>query len=221
MTKADWPLYVAPMAAFGVLSSLDTMLPHGFYPYHYAAKIVVVAVLTWLCSRKWKSELRWDAKAVVLGVVVGLVGLGLWLVLDHLQPAALTFGPKRVGYNPFTEITNPTLRAVFIGFRFFGLALIVPIIEEVFWRSFLLRFLTDQEKWIKLDLTAFTPAAFAAVAVAFAIPHPEWLAALAYAILVGGLLRYSKSLLACIVAHGVTNGALGIYVLMTGAWKYW
>jgi len=35
------------------------------------------------------------------------------------------------------------------------------------------------------------------------------------------LLRSTRSLLACIVAHGVTNLSLGIYVLTTGNWKYW
>lgn len=55
---ADWPLYVAPMAAFLVLSSLEGVLPHAYYPYFYAVKIVLVTVLTVLCSRKWRSELR-------------------------------------------------------------------------------------------------------------------------------------------------------------------
>jgi len=220
MTRSSWPYYVAPMAAFLVLGSLEGALPRSSYPFVYAAKVLIVGILTILCSKTWRTQLKWNVKAIGIGLVAGLLGLGLWLGLDALQPAGLALG-KRTAYNPFEAIADPNLRYSFIAMRFVGLAVLVPIVEEVFWRSFLLRFLTDHDRWEEVALDSVTLAAFGIAAGAFAIAHPEWLAALGYAALATGVLRYTKSLAACVVTHAVTNAALGIFVLKTGSWHYW
>jgi uncharacterized protein len=220
MKKSDWYPYAAPMAAFLILTTLEGMLPRALYPYLYTLKAVLIAAVLVYFAPSWKKELRGDTKALVLGVLAGFLGLGLWLGLDALQPASLALG-KRVGYNPFEAISSPAVRYGFIAVRFIGLALLVPVLEEVFWRSFLLRFLTDQDKWQSLPLEKFSLSAFAIVTAVFAAAHPEWLAGLGFAALMGGLLRHTKSLLACVIAHGVTNAALGVYVLITGNWQYW
>ena len=218
--KPNWLPYAAPMVLFLMLTALEGYLPLALYPFVYGIKALLVLIALLICARAWKGELRWDGKAVALGILVGLLGLWLWLKLDALQPAGWSLG-KRTAYNPFQEIANPTLRYSFLTVRFVGLALLVPVMEEVFWRSFLLRFATDQDKWKELPLGQFSLAAFGIVAVLFAVAHPEWLAAIGYAALMAGLLRHTKSLLACVVAHGVTNAALGVYVLLTGNWRYW
>jgi uncharacterized protein len=218
--KPNWLPYAAPMVLFLVLTTLEGYLPRSSYPVVHCIKVVLVLIALIACSRVWKGELRGDGKAVALGTVTGLLGLGLWLVLERIQPASLALG-KRTAYNPFAAIPDPALRTVFITMRFIGLALLVPVVEEVFWRSFLLRYCTNQEKWAELPLTAFSLPAAAMVAGMFGVAHPEWLAALSYAALMAGLLRVTKSLLACVVAHGVTNAALGVYVLMTGNWRLW
>ncbi|WP_395091324.1 CAAX prenyl protease-related protein [Armatimonas sp.] len=218
--KPDWLPYAAPMALFLVLTALESYLPIALYPFVYSVKALLVLIALLYFHREWKSELRGDGKAVALGVVAGLLGLWLWLKLDARQPAGWSIG-ARTAYNPFEAIANPTLRYSFITVRFIGLALLVPVMEEVFWRSFLLRYATDQDKWKSLTLGQFSLAAFGIVTGLFALAHPEWLAAIGYAALMAGLLRHTKSLLACIVAHGVTNAALGIFVLLTGKWHYW
>ena len=90
----------------------------------------------------------------------------------------------------------------------------------MFWRSFLIRYITT-EKFQTIAPWAFSTTAFAVVCGAFALSHPEWLAALVCAMLYGLLLRQSRSLFACLIAHAVTNLALGIYVLTTHNWVYW
>lgn len=221
MTRPAWLPYVVPMALFLLLTTLESSLPRTLYPYAYLGKVGIVLGGLLVCFRYWKPELRSESKAIGWGIVAGALGLGLWLGLDALQPAAWALG-KRTAYNPFQELTNPTLRLVFLTGRFFGLAVLVPILEEVFWRSFLLRFVTDQENWQeRLVPGQFSLPACGIVTGLFALAHPEWLAALGYALLIAGLLRHTRSLLSCIIAHGVTNAALGVYVLLTGKWQYW
>ena len=96
----------------------------------------------------------------------------------------------------------------------------VPVMEEIFWRSFLLRWITDPD-FTKLKVGEFSWSAFAVVAGIFAISHPEWLAAAIFAAMMALLLKRTGSLFACIVAHGFTNLLLGIYVMQTHSWMLW
>jgi len=216
-----WLPYVAPFATFLLLTAVESRFSRSQYPFVYIARMVLVTGVLLFFARQWRSEIYGDGKSIAIGVAVGLLGLVLWLGVDAITPSLPQIFGTRTAFNPFVEIPNVGIRILFLLVRLFGLAVIVPIIEEVFWRSFLLRAVTDPERWQTLSIGVFSPIAFLVVAALFGIAHPAYLAGTVFAILMAGLLRSTKSLLSCIVAHGITNLTLGIYVLVSGNWKYW
>jgi CAAX prenyl protease-like protein len=213
-----WLSYVAPMAAFMVITALEGSLPKQ-YVWVYIAKAILVTALLIAGRATWKAEIRPTLPMLLLGTVVGLICFAGWVTIDPLTPHFKFMG-VRTAYNPFKEIADPTVRALFLAVRFYGLVLVVPVMEELFWRSFLLRWITDQD-FEKLPVGTFSWGAFAIVAAGFGLAHPEWLVAILFACAMALLLRQTRSLFACIVAHSVTNLALGIFVLTTGKWLYW
>ena len=107
-----------------------------------------------------------------------------------------------------------------ISIRLFGAVVIVPIMEELFWRSFLLRYLINTE-FKQVTLGTFNWFSLVWTVLLFGQEHQRWLAGIGAGILYTLLLYRTKSLSACILAHAITNLALGIYVLLTGHWEYW
>lgn len=213
-----WISYVAPMVAFMGLTYLEGAMPKQ-YVWIYIAKALVVTALLMAGRFCWKKEVRWSLPMLLLGTVVGLICFVGWVAIDP-HTHHFDFLGKRTEYNPFKEIADPSVRMLFLTVRFYGLVLVVPLMEEIFWRSFLLRWITDQD-FEKVPLGNFTWGAFAMVAAGFGVAHPEWLVAVLFACAMALLLRQTRSLFACIVAHAVTNLALGIFVLVTGQWRYW
>ena len=67
----------------------------------------------------------------------------------------------------------------------------------------------------------FTWPSFLVTSALFAVEHDRWLVGLMAGVAYNLLFYRTKSLYACMVAHGVTNLALGIYVLRTGQWTFW
>ncbi|QEH33611.1 CAAX amino terminal protease self- immunity [Aquisphaera giovannonii] len=210
--------YVAPMFAFLALTSLEAYLPEGWYPLAYAAKVAIVSMVAIYFRAAW-SDLRPLPRigAVTLAVVVGLIVYVLWVRLDGLYPP-LSFLGKRTGFDP-TAIPSGG-RQAFIAVRLFGLVLLVPLIEELFWRSFLMRWIINPN-FLEVPVGRVTPAAAGITSAAFALAHPEWLPAILTGLLWAGLLWRTRSLFACFVSHLVANLALGIHVLSTGEWRYW
>jgi CAAX prenyl protease-like protein len=165
---------------------------------------------------------------VLPGVVVGLAGIALWIGICHLAleeqiaallPGWLQPGP-RIGFDPFSNIADTAARWGFIAMRLVGLAFLVPVVEELFWRGFLARWLIAPD-WQSQPLGRFTPFSFAGVTLLFTLAHPEWLAAAVYCALLNLLLAWTRDLWNCVVAHGVSNLALGIYILSTESWQLW
>jgi CAAX prenyl protease-like protein len=211
--------YVAPMLAFLVLTSTEGYLPEAsWYPLAYSAKILIVALLSWHYRSAW-ADLRPIPRfgSLVLAGLIGLIVFVLWVRLEGMYPA-LGFLGKRAGLDPST--LAPVWKWPFIVVRFAGLVLLVPLVEELFWRSFLIRWLINPD-FLKVPIGRVTPTAAGVTSVVFALSHPEWLPALITGLLWAWLLWQTKSLLACVLSHAVTNLALGIYVLTTGDWKYW
>jgi CAAX prenyl protease-like protein len=96
----------------------------------------------------------------------------------------------------------------------------VPVMEEIFWRSFMLRYLTQLD-FRRVAVGTFSASALWVTVGGSALSHPEWLVAAIAALAYSLWLRRTRSLFASIVAHATTNAALGVYVLTTGSWQYW
>jgi uncharacterized protein len=211
--------YVVPMLTFLVLTNLEGYLPgQGWYPSAYAAKVLVVAVVAW-CFRSTWADLRPipPASTLLLATMVGLIVFVLWVRLEGWYPALVFLG-KRTGFDPTT--LDASWRWPFIAIRLTGLVLLVPLIEELFWRSFLVRWLIDPDFW-KVPIGRMTPMAAGVTSAIFALSHPEWLPALLTGLLWAWLLWQTKSLSACVLSHSVANLALGLHVLATRAFQYW
>jgi len=217
--------YLVPMFAYVGLSGLEHYLPRlggqtnsPWYPLAYTAKLVIVMVLAWRYRSTWRDFRPAPTyRAISLALFTGLLVWAIWIGLDGLYPMFPFLG-SRVGFN--AGALAPVMRWAFIGVRMLGLALVVPLIEELFWRSFLMRWLIDQD-FFRVPIGRVTPMAAATTSALFALVHPEWLPALLTGLLWAWLLWRTKSLSACAVSHATANFALGIYVIVTGDWKFW
>ena len=234
-----WLPYVAPMATFLVLTSLEGYLPGGtrgpaatYYPIFYAFKIAAVVAALAACRSTFR-DLRPGPGPGGLGLAtgIGLLVLALWVGLDGYYPTLddlahrilpRFFGTPgaRAEFDP--NVLKPAARVAFLAVRFFGLALVVPLMEELFWRSFVVRYVIDPDRFGSIPIGRITPAAAAITAALFAAEHPaEWLPALITGGLWAWLLWRTRSVAACFVSHAVANLGLGVYVMMTGSWKFW
>jgi membrane protease YdiL (CAAX protease family) len=178
-----------------------------------------------------------DAAYNSLAIVVGLVAIAIWIFGDRFYPKVdelmLSFErvlsrwmntppPKGTLAAPFdpTTIDPVSVRYAFIGFRVVGAVLVVPVMEELFWRAFLIRWLIDED-FKKVPVGAFTWTSFAITVALFGAEHNQWLAGLICGALYNWLLYRTRSVWACIVAHAVSNAALAAWVLARGDWKFW
>ena len=207
--------YVLPIVVFGLLTALETPLS-DYYLFIYAAKVVAVtaALLVW---REPLQDIRPSRLVIGPSVLVGLILFVVWVGLGNLVP--YSYLGARSGFDPFTLDSGLEV-GLFLAMRFYGLVLLVPVMEELFWRSFLLRYLTSSA-FRSVRIGAFSTSALLIMIAASAIAHPEWLAAALTSLALALWLRRTGSLFAVVVAHAATNAALGIYVLATGSWQYW
>ncbi len=104
--------------------------------------------------------------------------------------------------------------------RWSGSALVVPVIEELFWRSYVMRRL-DNADFMSVAPDAVTAYAIALSSVLFAVEHQLWLAGLLAGLVYAWLYRQFQVLWVSILAHVTTNAVLGLWVVYGGHWQYW
>lgn len=150
--------------------------------------------------------------------VVGILALALWLS----PQLVLGFPPRTEGFNPTVFESNPLLYWLTVLARFARLVVIVPLVEEIFWRGFLMRYLI-RDDFPSVRLGTFDARSFFGVAVLFMLVHAtaDWPAAFLTGLLFNGLLVKSRSLAACVAAHALTNLGLGLYIMATRQWGFW
>lgn len=206
--------YILPFALYVGLSLVGSLFEDGAY-WMYPVKTVAVAASLW-AFRKSYDELRdrLSPGSLLLSIAVGLVVFVLWVLPEGLYPLL-----SESEFNPF-KVEDQALVLFLIGFRLVGAVLVVPIFEELFWRSFLIRWIVDPD-FKKVPIGKFTWLSFGATVLFFGLEHHRWLVGLGAGALYNGLLYQQKKLWPCIIAHAVTNLALGIYVLLTQQWGFW
>jgi CAAX prenyl protease-like protein len=204
-------------------------LRYAHYPIVYTVKIALtIAAMLFV----WPGYRQFPFRVSVLAIVVGVVGVVLWIGLCqlHLERKLLgMFGLEgfldlgaRPAYNPLEQLAaTPAWAYTFLGIRFLGLALVVPIIEEFFLRGMAMRFVM-RDTWWEVPFGQVTPLA---VVVGTAVPmlmHPgELLAAFVWFSLVTWLMIRTRNIWDCVAAHAVTNLLLGIYVVTQEQWHLW
>jgi hypothetical protein len=104
--------------------------------------------------------------------------------------------------------------------RLAGAALVVPLMEELFWRSFLLRWVQSQQ-FLDLAPVQIGLRAILISSVLFGLEHNLWLAGIVAGLAYAWLYRASGNLWPPIIAHAITNLILGVWVLSTGNWQFW
>lgn len=215
----DDTAYFLPMAVFLAILSIGSYWKSA-YPAMYALRTVVVAALLW-GLRGHYTRIRWNHWW--LGILVGVLGIFQWIAMQlWLQHHFAFFRPSPGWFDPGKAFPNPAAFWGFVAVRLAGGALVVPFMEELFWRDYLWRFIIAPNDFKLAQVGEWDPKAFLVVSCAFAVVHGNWwLTAIVWALMVGQLLVYTKSLGACIVAHGVTNLLLGGYVLWTHDWSFW
>ena len=119
---------------------------------------------------------------------------------------------------------NPAAYWTVVGLRLVRMTVLVAFAEELFWRGFLWRMISDPYRnFHQVPFAQRDWKSFVAVTALFTLIHsePDRAAAVIYACIMGWLYLRTRSVGACVVAHAVSNLVLGIYILITRQWGFW
>ena len=214
---------VVPFAAFMLLLALRGALPAdgswGIDPrWVYGITVMVVgALLAWWWREygELSAQLLPNLREMALAVAVGVAVFWLWITLDAPW---MKIGDATAAFIPVDgqgQLMWPLLVV-----RWVGAALLVPVMEELFWRSFLMRWFQNETfegvAPQQVGLRAIVLSTFV-----FMLAHTLWLAAIVAGLAHAWLYVRTGRLWVPVIAHAVTNGALGIWVVMTGNWAFW
>ena len=209
--RYPWLPFVAPFALFIGLTAVQQGVPGGVV-WVYPLKAVLTGAYIVALARWLKAP---GAPFAFAAAAVGVAVLLVWVLSDGLYPLL----DARPAFDPYRELQR-SQAYVWIAMRLVGAAVIVPIAEEFFWRGFLIRWLVSPD-FRSVRMGTFTWYSFLATSALFAVEHDRWLAGLIAGVAYNGLYYRTRSLKACILAHGVTNLGLGIYVLVGNQWRFW
>jgi CAAX prenyl protease-like protein len=216
-------LRVIPFAVFMLLLALRGAAPDdGAWGWDtrwlYGATVLVVgALLAWFWREYGELSMQnWPApRDLLLSAAVGGVVFVAWILLDApwmmLGDPAARFVPVDAAGR-----LDPSLVAA----RWVGAALVVPVMEELFWRSFLMRWI-QHPRFEVVDPRRIGARAIVLSTFVFMLAHTMWLAAIVAGLAYAWLYVRCGTLWAPVVAHAVTNGALGAWVVATRQWQFW
>lgn len=147
-----------------------------------------------------------------------LLGVAVFVVWINLDSGWAVIGEGKAGFVPLAP--DGGLDWPFVVLRIFGAAAVVPIMEELFWRSFVQRWV-DRQDFLALAPAAVSWKALLLTSLVFGFEHGQWLAGILAGVAYGWLYRRSGSLWPAILAHAVTNFLLGVWVVHSAQWQFW
>jgi membrane protease YdiL (CAAX protease family) len=225
-----------PFVIFVVLTYCQGQFGEASRYWFYLGKTLVGIWLVWE-MRPYVLEMRWafSWEAVVVGIGVFALWVGisgswttqdtlwaklhfLWVKLHLVSDAPVAVTPP---WNPFIQFGHDTgLAWLFIVTRILGSALVVPPLEEAFYRSFLYRYIASPD-FMSVPLNRFLPGPFVATALVFGLSHNEWISGILCGAAYQWLVIRKNRLGDAMTAHAITNFLLGLWVVGRGAWNFW
>lgn len=246
LLRNPWVVFLGPFIVFILLTSLEPTpktpggagiglaIPYAYYPWVYTIKIVLTTLSVILVLPSYR---QFPFKVSGWAVLVGVVGIVVWVGICKLEiersvlialndmVGSLGFGNlvdigERSAYNPFEQISSTSGAWAFLAVRFFGLAVVVAVIEEFFLRGFLMRFFIERDWW-KPPIGTVDATGIVLCTVVPMLMHPgELVASAVWFSMVTLLVLRTRNIWDCVVAHAITNLLLGLYVVYSGEWYF-
>jgi CAAX prenyl protease-like protein len=203
--------YIFPFALFAVCIYVG-LLFNISQSFMYPVKTVLVASSLIYFWNAYKQEIRFSFSW--LPVISGILVFCIWVVFEGMYP--------QIGHSEFNPYDYASGYGVYfiITFRLIGATLVVPLMEELFWRSFALRFAIKSD-FKSVPLGQFSWFSFIFISILFGLEHERWLVGIFAGMVYSGTLYRSKNLFDPILSHTITNFLLGMYVLLTHQWSFW
>jgi uncharacterized protein len=210
---------VVPFAVFMAMLAAQPLLDGRVDTrWIVAARGVLVAatlLLLWRNYAELWNAARLRAGDVLLAIVAGIAVFIAWIGFDSGWGVMGTVGP---GFDP--RRADGSLDPLLAGLRIFGLVLAVPVMEELFWRSYVMRRI-DAAEFLARNPRDATLLAFGLSCALFASEHAHWFAGFVAGAAYGALYIRSKNLWIPILSHATTNGILAAWILATRNWHLW
>ena len=209
--KRPYIPYIAPFSLYAICIYIPSLfkISQGLI---YPIKTVLVAACLIYFWKAYKQEITFSFSW--LAVISGVVVFFIWVLPEGLYP--------QIGHSEFNPYEQASGYRVYflIAFRLIGACLIVPLMEELFWRSFALRFAIRSD-FRSVPLGQFSWFSFIFISLLFGFEHHRWLVGIFAGIVYAGVLYQSNNLFVPILTHAITNFLLGLYVLSTHQWSFW
>ena len=209
--------YVLPFLVFIGLLALQQVVPVPVWVRFAISMLTILAVS--------REPLRGGPSKPLPSVLIGIAVFILWVGPDRIAPNwhhALLFDNAIMGHPAGNTPPASKNDPLFLMFRIAVSVIAVPILEELFWRGWLMRWVIGGKSFEQTPLGTYTPAAFWITAILFASEHGSfWDVGLAAGIVYNWWMIRTRNLWDCIIAHAVTNGILAAYVIAAGQWQYW
>ncbi len=212
---------IIPFAAFMGLLALRGHLPESqsIDPrWIYGLSVLIVGGLLAWFWRDYGELVRQNLpsrREVQWSICVGLLVFGLWI---HLDASWMQLGEPSASFLPLDA--EGRLIWPLIALRWIGAALIVPVMEELFWRSYLMRWI-ESPQFETVNPQRVGPKAIVLSTFVFMLAHTLWLAAIVAGLAYAWLYVRTGKLWTAVIAHAVTNGVLGLWVIHSGQWQFW
>lgn len=212
--------YVLPFIVFLAFLGVTPQLQF-LGTWEYATRVVILSAVLWFFSR---HVISFSVSSFLPTVTVGVAVFVLWIAPDALFPG---YRDHWLFQNAVTGTLSSSMDVEHRGdagvliFRGIRAIVLVPIIEELFWRAWLMRWLISP-RFDAIPLGSWTPYSMTVTALLFATEHgPYWDVGLVTGFIYNWWMVRTRSLGDCILAHAVTNGCLSAYVVLSGRWEYW
>ena len=149
---------------------------------------------------------KMTAVDMAVGVALGALWIAPYIVFPSIRP-----DPTSTIFDP--QLAGAAWVPLVLILRMMGYALVTPVMEELFMRSFVIRFAEvydSDDDFRSVPLAQFTWRSFVIVTIVFLATHLmwQWWVMLPWAILTTLWFYYRKKLFALIVVHGATNATI-------------